>query len=458
MTPLPPSPDEPSPDQQSPDEQLDRPVETTPEPRLLTSPADGLPPLVETAAGLAQVVAAMERGTGPVAVDAERAHGFRYSQRAYLIQLRRAGSGTHLIDPVAVATDQHKSSEVESGGRPQGRPAANVGPEIPADLGALSEMIIEAEWIVHAATQDLPCLVEIGLVPQRLFDTELAGRLLGYPRVNLGTLIEELFEVRLLKEHSAADWSVRPLPPEWLTYAALDVELLVELREAMAAQLEQSGKAEWARQEFAWLVENATRPREPRIDPWRRTSGIHRIRTSTGLAIVEQLWQTRDAIARRTDRAPGRLLPDAAIVDLASQRSPSRRVLQSMPAFAKRTAKRYETNWLKALDAALDSAADELPPLHRQSDAPPQARIWASRDPVAAARLHRIRGALIDRAAELSLPIENLLTPEFVRRLAWTPPTLADEASVDAFLAEQGARLWQREIAVPLITPLLPDP
>lgn len=441
-----------------PQHDLEPSVEAPPEPRLLTTPADGLPPLTETTEGLAELVASMAGGTGPVAVDAERAHGFRYSQRAYLIQLRRAGSGTHLIDPVAVSTDQHRSREPSLRGRAPKQPPATMGPEFPADLGALSTVIAEAEWIVHAATQDLPCLVEIALVPQRLFDTELAGRLLGYPRVNLGTLIEEFFGVRLLKEHSAADWSVRPLPPGWLTYAALDVELLVELRDAMADQLEQSGKAEWARQEFSWLVENATRPREPRIDPWRRTSGIHRIRTPAGLAIVEQLWQTRDAIARRTDRAPGRLLPDLAIVELAGQRAPSRQVLQSLPAFAKRTAKRYETSWLKALDAALGLEPDQLPPLNRQSDSPPQPRVWASRDPVAAARLHRVRGVLITRAAELGLPIENLLTPEFLRRLVWTPPVVIEEATVDAVLAEQGARPWQRDIVVPLITPLLPDP
>ncbi len=418
---------------------------------------------METRAALAEVETAMSAGTGPVAVDAERAHGFRYSQRAYLIQLRRSGSGTHLVDPVAVATDQaHGAGASADGagagaGRGGGR-SASVGPEVPADLGALARIIVDAEWIVHAASQDLPCLVEIGLVPQRLFDTELAGRLLGYPRVNLGTLVETLLGVRLLKEHSAADWSTRPLPTEWLTYAALDVELLIELRAVLADELEETQKAEWARQEFAWLVENATRPRAPRVDPWRRTSGIHRIRNSVGLAIVEQLWLTRDAIARRTDRAPGRLLSDAGIIEIAAHRAPSRRVLQTLPAFGRRSTKRYETNWLKALDAALNLPPDQHPPLHRPLDGPPQARIWASRDPVAAARLGRVRQAVGEKADQLGLPAENLLTPDFLRQLAWSPPAVVDEATVDDFLAGQGARPWQREIVVPMITPLLPDP
>ena len=451
MSSLSPSPD----DNAQPSETTAGPADSV-EPEsavLLTAPADGLPAVVETEDALQQLVTDMVGASGPVAMDAERAHGFRYSQRAYLIQLRRAGAGTHLIDPVAVAADQTKAQQLRSGGRTRSSQAQTA-----ADLGALTAVIESSEWIVHAATQDLPCLVEIGLIPQRLFDTELAGRLLGYPRVNLGTLLEQLFGVRLLKEHSASDWSVRPLPDDWLTYAALDVELLIELRDSLAAQLEAEGKAEWARQEFAYLVEQATKPREPRVDPWRRTSGIHRIRTASGLAIVSELWLTRDAIARRTDRAPGRVLPDAAIIDLASQRSPDRRTLQTLASFNKRTVKRYETSWIKALDRALALTPDQLPPLHRLSDAPPQSRIWASRDPIAAARLHRVRAVLIDRARTLNLPIENLLTPDYLRRLAWTPPPRIDEEAVDAFLADQGARSWQRQIVVPLITPLLPDP
>ncbi len=160
------------------------------EAELLTAPTEGMPPIVSTSDALHQTIAALRGGTGPVAVDAERAHGFRYSQRAYLIQLRRAGSGTHLIDPIAFGQ--------------------------PADLSQLGRAISDAEWVIHAASQDLPCLHEVGLVPTMLFDTELAARLLGYPRVALGTMVEELMGVRLLKEHSASDWSRRPLPEEWL--------------------------------------------------------------------------------------------------------------------------------------------------------------------------------------------------------------------------------------------------
>ncbi|GAB3926407.1 ribonuclease D [Microlunatus endophyticus] len=404
--------------------------------RLLTEPADGLGDVVADQAHYRDAVAALGSGTGPVAIDAERAHGFRYSNRAYLIQLRRQGSGTVLIDPVALA--------------PAGRPA---------DLGDLDRLIIGAEWIIHAAHQDLPCLVEIGLVPSRIFDTELAGRLLGYPRVNLGTLIEEFFGVRLLKEHSAADWSKRPLPTDWLNYAALDVELLIELREAMAVRLDEAGKTEWARQEFEYLAVHSTDPAEPRPDPWRRTSGIHRIRSRRGLAVVAELWLARDEIARRTDRTPGKILPDLAIAEIAALRNPTPQAVRDLPTFRRRSTRRYETNWIAAIERAQSLPESQLPPLHRHSDGPPQqARLWAGRDPVAATRLAAVREALTARSAELTLPVENLLTPDYVRRLAWRPPEPLDESSVDSFLAGLGARAWQREIVVPLLTPLLDQP
>lgn len=414
------------------DETVDQAADEIP---LLTQPADGVPPVIVDEPGLQAAIASLIGGAGPVAVDAERAHGFRYSPRAYLLQLRRQGSGTHLIDPVAFARGSQ-----------------------PADLSALSDAIADAEWIIHAATQDLPCLAEVQLVPRQLFDTELAGRLLGYPRVALGTLIEELFGVRLLKEHSAADWSTRPLPPNWLTYAALDVELLIELRNKLAAQLASAGKADWAAQEFAALTAGATTPVPLRIDPWRRTSGIHQLHNPAQLAVVRELWQARDDIARQLDKAPGRVLADAAIVELAAAPAPDQAALRQIPAFGRRVAKRYQVNWLQALDRARQLPRSSWPPLRLPFDGPPPPRTWPSRAPEAFARLGRIRGATSATAEKLSLPVENLLTPSVLRELAWAPPDPLTEETVDAFLAELGARRWQRELLVADLTGLLPDP
>ena len=155
-----------------------------------------------------------------------------------------------------------------------------------------------AEWVLHAASQDLPCLADIGLTPPSLFDTELAGRLLGHPRVGLGAMCESVLGLALEKGHAAADWSTRPLPEDWLKYAALDVEVLVELRDALAAELEATGKTEWARQEFEHVA--SAPPPAPRVDPWRRTSGMHRVRKPRQLAIIRELWLARDEVARST--------------------------------------------------------------------------------------------------------------------------------------------------------------
>lgn len=393
------------------------------------TPADGVPPIVDTPAALAEAIEALAGGTGPVAVDAERAHGFRYSQRAYLLQFRRAGSGTHLVDPIAFG--------------------------MPADLSELAEALGDAEWVIHAASQDLACLFEVGLLPRTLFDTELAGRLLGYPRVALGTMIEELFGVRLLKEHSASDWSTRPLPAEWLPYAALDVELLVELRDRLAAELSATDKWEWARQEFAALVAGAAVAPEARVDPWRRTSGIHKVRTRRGLALVAALWYARDAIAQGLDRAPGKIVPDVAITDLAAHRAPDRGALRQVPGFQRRQAKRYEATWVAAVNEVAALAESELPALHVHHDAPPQPRLWGAKDPVAAERLAAVREAMTELSREHDVPVENLLTPEYLRRLVWRPPVPVTEEAVDAALGALGARPWQRDLTVGVLTPLL---
>ena len=382
---------------------------------------DGLPRLTDTPEGLAGAVAGLRAGTGPIAIDTERASGYRYGQSAYLIQARREGSATYLIDPIAVP-----------------------------DLSALAEVLAGPEWILHAASQDLPCLAELDLRPTRLFDTELAGRLLGMPRVGLGPMVEEVLGRSLAKGHGAADWSRRPLPESWLEYAALDVEPLVELREILHHRLEEAGKLEWAEQEFA-AVRDAPPP-PPRIDPWRRTSGIHRVRSRRGLAIVAELWEARDRIARETDTAPGRLLPDSSLVAAASAQPREVGALLALKDFHGRGAVRHRKAWAGALRAAWAVPEADLPSAANRGDGPPPPRTWAQRDPVAAARLERARAALGARAEEVGMPVENLLTPELVRRVMWQPPDgEPGPGEIAEVLTGMGARAWQVELTADLL-------
>lgn len=401
---------------------------------VLTRPSDGVPDVVDDARGLAEAARRLAAGSGPIAIDTERAQGFRYTNRAYLIQLRRPGSGTVLVDPVPLVDEGH-------------------------GLDPLREVLSTDQWILHAASQDLPCLAELDLLPPTLFDSELAARLLGYPRVALGTLTEELLGVRLLKEHSAADWSRRPLPEEWVTYAALDVELLHELREVLSAQLVAQGKQEWAAQEFEALVRWAGTPHESRQDRWRRTSGIHRVHTPLGLAVVRELWHTRDEIAARLDKAPGRILGDDAITQLAAEVkgqpvTVDRTTLRSIERFHRREAKRFESSWLGAVARVAALPRSELPPVTAPHDGPPNLRSWPRRFPEAAARWEAVRPAANAIAERLGLPPENLVAPEALRRLAWEPAG-TDHADVDAQLAALGVRPWQRDLlAAPLAAEL----
>jgi ribonuclease D len=393
----------------------------------LDAPRDGVPPVVADPHALTDTVQALARGRGPVAVDAERASGHRYGQRAFLVQLRRAGVGTVLLDPAALP-----------------------------DLSAVGDALADAEWVLHAASQDLPCLAEVGMNPTTVFDTELGSRLAGFARVGLAAVVEQLLGLSLAKEHSAVDWSVRPLPEPWLRYAALDVEVLVDLRDVLADELERQGKLDWAREEFAAVA--AAPPPAPRHDPWRRTSGLHRIRNRRQLAIVRELWTSREALARELDLSPGRIVPDASLVEAALAQPASQRALSGLSAFTGRGSRRHLGRWYDAVARAAALPDSHLPPLHLPAEGPPPARIWAERDPAAAARLARGRAALAGLADKLVLPVENLLSPDTVRRLAWSPPPPADEETVAAFLREHGARDWQVQLTLPLLVPAMAEP
>jgi ribonuclease D len=387
----------------------------------LLAPRDGLPPVVDTSTALAAYAEALLAGTGPVAVDAERASGYRYGQRAYLVQLRRTRSGTGLIDPIPLP-----------------------------DLSVVQQAIADEEWVLHAANQDLPCLAEIGLVPKRVFDTELAARLAGLPRVGLGAVVESLLGFSLQKGHSAADWSTRPLPEEWLVYAALDVEVLVDLRDALAGLLEQQGKSEWARQEFDAIL--AAGPPAPRVDPWRRTSGVHGLRNRRQLGMLRALWEARDDLARRRDVAPGRVLPDAAMVSAVQADPRSEAALLELPVFRGRANRKLVGTWFGALVRGRELPEADLPPHSRPGDGPPPANRWADRDPAAATRLQVARAGLAALSEQYDVPVENLLSPDLVRRLMWSPPEPRDAATVAEALRAGGARPWQAELTGPVLT------
>lgn len=360
--------------------------------------------------GYLAAVAAIAAGVGPIAIDAERASGYRYSQRAYLIQIFRRGAGTFLFDPPAIGA-----------------------------FTELNDVIASEEWILHAASQDLTCLREVGLDPTRLFDTELAARLAGLPRVGLGAVVEDLLGIHLAKEHSAADWSTRPLPQSWLVYAALDVELLVDLRDALAEVLSRDNKLDIAGQEFASIL---TRDFViVRNEPWRRLGGVHSIRGLKNLAVARELWQSRDTYAREIDIAPGRLVPDSALVAAARMLPETKRDLAALKEFTGRASRTQIDRWWNAIQTGL--ANIDPPTLRVPGETMPPPRVWADKNPEADRRLKFARAAVTDVSTDLAIPVENLLTPELLRRVSWSPPAEPTRDTVAAALAELGARRWQ---------------
>lgn len=395
---------------------------------LLTAPYKGLPEVVATPEQFDVMLKELSQGTGPFAVDAERASGYRYSSRAYLIQIKRTNGGLHLIDPI---------------------------PFGPGDIHfqKLNDLWSGEEVILHASTQDLPCLRELGLNPTRLFDTELAGRLVGLPRVGLGALVESLLDIGLAKEHSAQDWSIRPLPEDWLNYAALDVELLIELRNEIEKHLIEKKKLEWAQEEFAAIL--AAAPAAKRVDPWRRTSGMHKVKKRQQLAVVKSLWEARDDLAAHLDISPGRVLSDLAIstIALASESAPltSKKELEKVLRPIGLRARWFENTprWLKAIESALSLSEDDCPPTRTKSEALPPIKMWRDRFPEKFIPLSHARHEMSLKAAELELPVENLLTPELLRQVCWRLPAPED---IPGLLRELGARPWQIDLATPVLT------
>ena len=403
----------------------------------LIAPRHGVPEVISNESDFEKLIAQLLNGNGPLAIDAERASGYRYSQRAYLIQIYRENGGLHLIDPIPL-----KNSKLWQ---------------------KFNDQFSSYEWVIHASTQDLPCLIDVGLKPELLFDTELGARIAGCDRVGLGPLAESLLELQLAKEHSAVDWSTRPLRPEWITYAALDVDILLDIRNAVEQLLTEQNKLKWAKQDFASILkgyQNYVFTDAAKPDRWRRTSGMHKVRDRLTMAIVRDLWLSRDELAREIDLAPGRVLGDDAIIELATKRPDNLEAVAKLIGRRTRLEAPPFNRWLSVLTLALKTPLESQPELRVASQSLPPIKIWKDRNPLGYARLTHSRAALIELSTQIQIPTENLVTPELVRKICWQQPP-ASSSEYENFVIEQltsmGARPWQIELVTPAISASLPQ-
>ena len=401
--------------------------------QFIEHPREPLRPLVDTPEALNLCLDSLTSGKGPVAFDAERAHGHRYWPRAYLFQIRREGSGTWLIDPIALKQDEN------------------------TNLGRLTDACADAPWIIHAASQDLPCMMEVGIRPSVLFDTELAGRLLGAPAVGLAALLEAKLGIRLRKAHSADNWAIRPLPMSWLIYAALDVDYLIELADLLRTELTARNRITWANEEFVHILQNFSTPPTPRKEPWRRLSGIQGLKHPKQLAVARALWQERDHVARDRDRPPPRILTDAAIIEFASGITPEAPIpdspsLSRIPGFNTRSAGRYRANWARALQSVLQLSPADYPSRRPEPSGIPQPRSWERNNPERWELWRKLRADVDALAGEFGIQ-PSLIAPSATLQSfihSWE-----EGKDPRAVLQEVGSRNWQVDLLLPLLTTYL---
>ncbi|KFI65677.1 HRDC domain-containing protein [Bifidobacterium cuniculi] len=411
-------------------------------PVLQREPREGVPDVIDTLEAYERYCERLARSDGPVAVDAERASGYRYGHDDWLIQFKREGAGIGLIDPHALG---------EQG----------------VDWNLLNEALHGATWILHDATQDLPGFAQLGFEPSALFDTEIAARLLGLHRFGLAYVTEHYLGITLAKEHSAADWSYRPLPRDWRNYAALDVELLIELMDVMARDLKAHGKWQWAQEEFAHELRTGLRPRPPHPVPWLRISHITDIQSDRrALAVAKSLWEVRDRLARSYDIAPSLLLSDSAIIEAARRKPHNARQFRSIRCLNERVRmhlgneqdkmfERYApiqrkvkpSVWKRTIEEALAIPASQLPHMpDGQSDAartnaPKSMKVWQRHHPDRFRRLQAARALVNQVSEDTHTPPDVLIKPQIIRNLCWTDEP--GERDVASFLRQQGARDWQ---------------
>ena len=407
---------------------------------LVSKPAGGIPPVTDTAAGFATALDDLCAADGPLAADAERASSYRYSHGDYLVQVRREGSATYLFDIPALR---------KAGVR----------------LADLTDRLSGVEWILHDGSQDLPSFRDLGLRIPSLFDTEFAARLLGLSHPGLSHCTEHFLGLSLAKEHAAADWSYRPLPLDWRNYAALDVELLIQLRHAMVAELRRQGKLDWAREEFAAVLAKGMAAPLPDPGPWRHTSHITVIGADRrGLAVVRDLWDARDRLARKLDISPLLLLRDEDMVEAALKKPHNKWQFQEIPGltervrvdtgtdqdamFARYISLQQKVNpnvWRRAISHALHLPETALPwpsaPQEREGTSMPRSmKFWRLHQPERYARLMAMRRTLAGISQDVRVPVELIVSPRLVRRLCW------EEVPADGiagFLRDHGSRDWQ---------------
>ena len=346
--------------------------------------------LIETESDLAALSDRLR--TEPLlAVDTEAASFHRYLDRVYLLQISSRDE-TAVVDPLA------------TGG-----------------LGPIGELLGDPaiEIIFHDADYDLRLLHrEYGFTAQNLFDTRIAAQLLNEPGIGLAALLEKYFGIKLDKRFQRADWSARPLSPEMLAYAAADTLHLAQLRDILRNSLSERGRLGWAQEEFALLED--IRPSAPdQAEPgWLRLKGAKALR-GRELAILREVWEWREATARRADKATFRILNNEPMLAMAKTPPTDVAALKAISGVSSDQAERRGREILAAVQRGLDVPEDELP---RPTRTPRRAPDLAYE-----ARLERLKAARNLLAVRCDLPPGVVCPNGNLEAIARVDPRTADE-------------------------------
>jgi ribonuclease D len=356
------------------------------------------------------------RGEPLLAVDTEAASFHRFHDRIYLLQLS-SRQETAVVDPLAVTS-----------------------------LTPLAEVLRdpEVEIVFHDADYDLRLLrMEYGFTATNLFDTRIAAQLLNEPGVGLAALLEKYFGVRLDKRFQRADWSARPLSPEMLEYAAADTHYLPALRDLLRARLEETGRLDWALEEFALATAARRVPSDAEEPGYLRLKGAKAM-PGRALAVLRELYDWRDQLARRTDRAAFRILNNEPMLFMAKAPPRDMAELKAVRGIGGEQAERRGHEILAAVERGLSLPERELPRVERMPRRPPDAAYEA--------RLERLKSVRNQTAARFDLA-PGVLCPngtlEAVARL--NPSTLEQLADAPEL------RRWQlREFGDELVRAVRP--
>lgn len=291
--------------------------------------------------------------------------------------------------------------------------------------------------ILHGADYDLRILQrDFGFLTTNLVDTMICAQLLGYEAFGLAALLDRHFGVKLEKAHQRADWAMRPLSPDMLSYAARDTHYLAALADILRADLERLGRWEWALEEFSRLEGIRYRENDD-PEPWRKLKNLGTL-DRRSLAIVRDLHAWRDRLARKADRPPFRIIGNDAMVEIARAKPASHGALEKVKGVARYHLDRYGREIVRIVTHALEIPEEALPEKN-------QPRAWV-RDRALDARIERLRSARDAVAKELKIDPAVLAPRHVLTAIATIVPD--DVRQLDEVPA---MREWQKRVLGPAL-------